>query len=201
MPVWVVLLRTVTGDRPRLVTWIGVAVGLVGMAVLVLPGAHVAPADGATDAQRALWSLLMPLGTMCWALGSFLQPRIATPRDPLVLTTYEMVVGGSLLLTVGLLRGERLTQMTDATARSWTGWVYLVTVGSLFAYTTFVWLVDHAPLSLIATYAYVNPVVAVLLGWWIKSEPITAGVLLGGSIIVIGVALVVSGERLGRSPR
>jgi len=201
MPVWVVLLRTVTGDRPRLVTWIGVAVGLVGMAVLVLPGAHVAPADGATDAQRALWSLLMPLGTMCWALGSFLQPRIATPRDPLVLTTYEMVVGGSLLLTVGLLRGERLTQMTDATARSWTGWVYLVTVGSLFAYTTFVWLVDHAPLSLIATYAYVNPVVAVLLGWWIKSEPITVGVLLGGSIIVIGVALVVSGERLGRSPR
>jgi len=196
MPVWVVLLRRATGDHPARVTWIGVAVGLVGMAVLVLPGAHVAPANGATEAQRALWSLLMPIGTMAWAYGSFLQPRIRTPRDPLVLTAYEMLVGGSLLCVVGLLRGERLSEMTDATARSWIGWGYLVVIGSLFAYTTFVWLVGHAPLSLIATYAYVNPVVAVLLGAWIKAEPITLGVMVGGSIIVAGVALVVSGERL-----
>jgi drug/metabolite transporter (DMT)-like permease len=199
MPVWVVLLRTATGDRPRLVTWLGVGVGLVGMAVLVLPGAHVAPADGATDAQRALWSLLLPFGTVCWAVGSFLQPRIRTPRDPLVLTAYEMLVGGSLLTLGGLLSGERATAMLEASARSWLGWTYLVTVGSLLAYVTYVWLVGHAPLSLIATYAYVNPVVAVLLGWLILGEPVTGGVVLGGSIIVAGVALVVSGERLGRS--
>lgn len=201
MPVWVVLLRTATGDRPRLVTWLGVAVGLAGMAVLVLPGAHVAPAAGATDGQRALWSLLLPLGTICWAVGSFQQPRIRTPRDPLVLTAYEMLSGGAILTAVGVLRGEQLVQMTDASPRSWAGWLYLVTIGSLLAYVAYVWVVGHAPLSLVSTYAYVNPVVAVLLGWLILGEPITLGVVLGGSIIVGGVALVVSGERLGRSRR
>ena len=108
MPVWVVLLRTFTGDRPRLVTWLGVAIGFAGMVVLVHPGADVATVNGASDAQRALWSMLMPLGTLCWAVGSFLQPRITTPRDPLVLTTYEMLTGGTVLALVGLLRGEDL---------------------------------------------------------------------------------------------
>lgn len=201
MPVWVVLLRTVTGDRPRLVTWLGVAVGFVGMVVLVHPGADVVPVNGATDAQRALWSMLMPLGTLCWAVGSFLQPRITTPRDPLVLTTYEMLTGAVALTGMGLLRGERFSQLLDADRSSWLAWGYLVTAGSLFAYLAYVWLVDHAPLSLISTYAYVNPVVAVLLGWLILGEALSSAVLLGGAIIVSGVVLVVSGERLGRSHR
>lgn len=200
MPVWVVLIRTVTGDRPRLVTWLGVGIGFAGMVVLVHPGADVAAVNGATDAQRALWSMLMPLGTLCWAIGSFLQPRITTPRDPLVLTTYEMLTGGSVLALVGLLRGEDLSRFASADTSSWVAWGYLVTVGSLFAYLAFVWLVDHAPLSLVATYAYVNPVVAVLLGWLILREPLSSAVLLGGAIIVSGVVLVVSGERVGRGP-
>ncbi|HET7902729.1 MAG TPA: EamA family transporter [Candidatus Nanopelagicales bacterium] len=200
MPVWVVLLRTVTGDRPRLVTWLGVAVGFAGMVVLVHPGADVATVNGASDAQRALWSMLMPIGTLCWAVGSFLQPRIRTPRDPLVLTTYEMLTGGTVLALVGLLRGEKVSQLADADAASWAAWAYLVTAGSLIAYLAFVWLVDHAPLSLISTYAYVNPVVAVLLGWLILGEPLSGGVLFGGAIIVSGVVLVVSGERLSRQP-
>ena len=91
--------------------------------------------------------------------------------------------------------------MADATARSWWGWAYLVVVGSLFAYTAFVWVVGHAPLSLVATYAYVNPVVAVLLGWWILGEPLTVGLLVGGAIVVVGVMLVVSAERLARRKR
>jgi drug/metabolite transporter (DMT)-like permease len=74
-----------------------------------------------------------------------------------------------------------------------------VTIGSLLAYTAYVWVVERAPLSLVTTYAYVNPVVAVLLGFLILGEPLTAGVLLGGAIVVTGVALVVSGERLGRA--
>ncbi|MFN8158724.1 MAG: EamA family transporter [Candidatus Nanopelagicales bacterium] len=201
MPVWVVLLRTISGDRPRLVTWLGVAIGFAGMVVLVHPGADVAAVNGATDGQRALWSMLMPIGTLCWAIGSFLQPRITTPRDPLVLTTYEMLTGGTVLALVGLLRGEDLSKFATATTSSWVAWGYLVTVGSLFAYLAFVWLIGHAPLSLVATYAYVNPVVAVLLGWLILREPLSSAVLLGGAIIVSGVVLVVSGERVGRGPR
>ena len=137
----------------------------MGVAVLVLPGDHVDSVGGATPGQRALWSLLIMLGSACWAIGSFLQPRIRTPRDQLVLTTYEMLTGGAALCLVGLARGERLTDFAEATARSWVGWVYLVTFGSLVGYTAFVWLLSHAPLSLVTTYAYVNPVVAVALGF------------------------------------
>jgi drug/metabolite transporter (DMT)-like permease len=195
VPLWVVLLRAGTGDRPHLVTWLGVAVGLAGVAVLVLPGDHVESVGGASDVQRTVWSLLIMLGSACWAIGSFLQPRITTPRDQLVLTTYEMLTGGVVLCLVGLARGERLGDFADATARSWTGWAYLVTFGSLLGYTAFVWLLSHAPLSLVTTYAYVNPVVAVALGFLVLHEELTAGVLVGGAIVVAGVVLVVSGER------
>jgi drug/metabolite transporter (DMT)-like permease len=195
MPLWVVILRAVTGDRPPLVTWLGVAIGIVGIVVLVAPGTH---GTGADTTQRTIWSLAMLVSTACWAYGSFLQPRITVPRDPLVLSLYEMLTGGVILTAVGLLRGEHLQDMTQATARSWWGWAYLVLVGSLIAYTAFVWVVGHAPLSLVATYAYVNPVVAVLLGWWILGEPLTLGLLVGGAIVVVGVMLVVSAERLAR---
>jgi drug/metabolite transporter (DMT)-like permease len=199
VPLWVVLLRTLTGDRPPLVTWLGVGLGLVGVAVLVLPGDHVASLGGASPTERALWSLAVVGGSACWAFGSFIQPRIAVPRDPLVLTTYEMIVGGLILLARGFLRGEHVGDMAGASARSWLGWGYLVIVGSIVAYTAYVWVLGHAPLSLVTTYAYVNPVVAVALGWCFNAEPLTIGVLLGGAIVVSGVVLVVSGERLGRS--
>jgi len=84
--------------------------------------------------------------------------------------------------------------------QSWAGWLYLVVVGSLFAYSAYVWVVGHAPLSLVATYAYVNPVVAVVIGFLILGEPLTSGLVVGGSVIVAGVVLVVSGERRTRSP-
>ena len=200
MPLWVVLLRSFTGDRPSAFTWGGVVLGFVGLVLLVHPGSQVAHAAGATDAQRVLWSMLMPLGTLCWAVGSFLQPRIRTPRDPLVLSTYEMLTGALALGAVGLLRGERPAQLADASAQSWAGWLYLVVVGSLFAYSAYVWVVGHAPLSLVATYAYVNPVVAVVIGFLILGEPLTSGLVVGGSVIVAGVVLVVSGERRTRSP-
>lgn len=195
MPVWVVLLRTVTGDRPRLATWLGVFLGFAGLVILVHPGADVANVPGATDEQRALWSMLLPLGTMCWAFGSFLQPRIRTPRDPLVLSTYEMFAGSAALGLAGLVSGEDPSGLVEGTSASWWAWVYLVVIGSLLAYSTYVWVVGHAPLSLVSTYAYVNPVVAVLLGFVILREPITGGLLVGGIVILGGVALVVSGER------
>lgn len=197
--VWVVLIRVVTGDHPPLVTWLGVVIGLAGVAVLVLPGDQVQAVGGASTAERTLWSLAIVAGTLSWAVGSWLQPRITIPRDPLVLTTYEMLVGGLVLTALGLARGERFADMLGGTPASYTAWIYLVTIGSLVAYTAYVWVVGHAPLSLVTTYAYVNPVVAVLLGFLILREPLTVGVVLGGVIVVTGVALVVSGERLGRA--
>jgi drug/metabolite transporter (DMT)-like permease len=195
VPLWIVLLRAVTGDRPPWLTWVGVAIGLLGIALLVLPGGH-GDTDAPATGQRTLWSLLMLGSTFCWAFGTFLQPRIPTPRDPLTLTTYEMLTGGVVLTVVGLLRGEHVSDMASASASSWWGWLYLVTFGSLIAFTAFVWVAGHAPVSLVATYAYVNPVVAVLLGWWFRGESLTLGLLVGALVVVIGVALVVSAERL-----
>lgn len=200
VPLWVVLLRVGTGDRPHGVTWAGVIVGLAGVAVLVLPGDQVASLGGATPQQRTLWSLLIMSGSVCWAVGSFLQPRLRTPRDQLVLTTYEMLAGGVVLVLLGLARGERIGDFAEATTRSWIGLAYLITFGSLLAYTAFVWLVSHAPLSLVTTYAYVNPVVAVALGFLVLHEELTLGVVVGGAIIVAGVVLVVSGERRSGPP-
>jgi drug/metabolite transporter (DMT)-like permease len=194
-PLWIVIFRAISGDRPRGMTLVGVFIGLVGVGVLVLPGDHVASIGGATSIQRTLWSLVVVAGTFVWALGSFIQRRLDVPSNPLVLTTYQMWAGGIFLSIFGLARGESFAGFADATLRSWLGWTYLVVFGSLIAFTAFVWLLGHAPLSLISTYAYVNPVVAVLLGWLFKAEPFTSGVIIGGAIIVSGVMLVVSGER------
>lgn len=199
-PLWIVLLRTFFADRPRPITFLGVGIGLVGVALLVLPGSDIAPVGDATVQQRVLWSLAIVIGSASWATGSFLQQRIPTPSDALVMTTYEMVAGGIALILVGSLRGDRLGDFLDATAVSWAGWIYLVLFGSLLAFVAFVWLLDNAPISLVSTYAYVNPVVAVALGTLILGEPLTSGVLLGGAVIIGGVMLVVSGERLGRAP-
>ena len=197
VPLWAVLLRVVTGDRPAALTWLGVVVGLVGTAVLVAPGS-TAGVGGASSTQTTLWSGLIVLGTMAWALGSFLAPRLPTPGNPFVLSAYEMLLGGGVLVVLGTVRGERLTSDTLAgvTPASWWAFGYLVVVGSLFAFTAYVWVLDHAPLSLVMTYAYVNPVVAVALGALVLDEPVTAGVLVGGAIVVVGVLLVVSAERL-----
>jgi drug/metabolite transporter (DMT)-like permease len=200
-PLWIVIMRRATGDHPKLITWLGVIVGLSGVAVLVMPGDHVAALGGATATQRALWSLAIVCGSFCWSVGSFIQPKISTPRNPLVLAMYEMFAGAIVLALVGTFRGERIADFANASTRSWLALSYLVTFGSLLAFTVFVWLVTHAPLSLISTYAYVNPVVAVALGWWIKSEPITGGLIVGGAIVVGGVVLVVSGEWPARMHR
>lgn len=192
VPMWVVLLRLTVRDRPRPVTWLGVGVGLAGLAVLLRPGSG-------TDSPLG-WSLLIMLGSAAWAVGSFLQPRLVTPSDPLVLTCYEMCAGGLALVLVGLAIGERL-DLGTLTTSSWIAWAYLVLIGSLVGYVAYVWVLGNAPLSLVSTYAYVNPVVAVALGVLLHGERVTAAMALGGAIVVLGVVLVVTGERPGRAVR
>jgi hypothetical protein len=134
-------------------------------------------------------------------LGSFLSPRLPLPADPFVATGWQMLLGGTIMILTGLAAGEagRL-DVAAVPARGWLAIGYLVTVGSLVAFTAYVWLLGHAPLSLVSTYAYVNPVVAVLLGWAILGEQITPVIAAGGLVIVAGVALVVRGERGPRAP-
>ncbi|WP_228987069.1 MULTISPECIES: EamA family transporter [unclassified Micromonospora] len=173
VPLLVVLLRTLGGDRPRVWTFAGVTLGFLGLVLLVLPTGG--------------------------SVGSYLAGRLRMPTDPFVATVYEMVAGAVALTVLAAARGElRDLDLGQVTGRSWLALAYLMVAGSLVAFTAYVWLLHHAPISLVSTYAYVNPVVAVALGALLVAEPITAQVLLGGAVIVAGVALVVSMERPGR---
>jgi drug/metabolite transporter (DMT)-like permease len=190
VPWCMVLLRTLSGDRPRAATWIGVLVGFAGLAVLVLP-------SGGAGEASPLGVALVLIAATAWSVGSWLQPRLTVPDNAFVATAYGMAAGGVISIVWGLLAGEASAfSIGEIGAASIAAWAYLVVVGSVVAFSAYVWLLHSAPLSLVSTYAYVNPVVAVFLGWAILSEPITATVLAGGAIIVVGVAVVVSAERL-----
>ncbi|EEP72498.1 integral membrane protein [Micromonospora sp. ATCC 39149] len=192
VPLLVVLLRTVSGDRPRLWTFAGVTLGFLGLILLVLP-------TGGSGAVPLAGALTVVAGATCWSAGSFLAGRLRMPTDPFVATVYEMVAGAVALAVLAAARGElRDFDPGQVTGRSWLALAYLMVAGSLVAFTAYVWLLHHAPISLVSTYAYVNPVVAVALGALLAAEPITAQVLIGGAVIIAGVALVVSTERLGR---
>lgn len=189
VPLWVVVLRALTGDRPRSRTVIGVLIGFVGLTILIVPSG-----DAGTTTVGGI--LLIIGASLSWSIGSLLAGRVAVPANPFVTTFYEMLAGGSVLVLIGLVAGE--TKDVDFGAisgRSWLALAYLVLMGSVVAFSAYVWLLHHAPISLVATYAYVNPVIAVLLGALILNEPITAAVVAGGAVIVLGVVLVVSKER------
>ncbi|WP_329482891.1 EamA family transporter [Kribbella sp. NBC_01484] len=188
IPLWLMLLRVGGGERPRALTWVGVLIGFGGAALLALSG-------GNTSAKPLSVAILV-VGTICWAIGSRFAPRLGLPRDPLVTALYEMVFGGTAMLLIGVLRGEpgRL-HLGRIDGSGWFALAYLVVFGSLLAYSAYSYLLANAPISLIGTYAYVNPAVAVLLGWLILDEHITWQILLGGAVIIIGVALVVTAER------
>lgn len=195
-PLWIVLLRRALGVRPRPLSLIGVGVGLVGVVLVVAPGGFSA---GGTGGSTTLGIVLILAASLSWAVGSVASPRLPLPRDPLVSTTAEMLIGGALMVAVGVLLGEAGDlDLGDVSAASWIGFAYLVLVGSLVGYSAYVWLLATAPLPLVSTYAYVNPVVAVVLGALLLSEPVTGAVVLGGAVVVAGVAMVVSAERRPR---
>jgi drug/metabolite transporter (DMT)-like permease len=191
-PLMIVVFRAVSGDRPRSLSVFGVLLGFAGLAYLVLAG------RGSGGDLPLGPALLILFAATCWGLGSFVQPRLVLPEDVFVTAVYEMVCGGLIMVSVGLLSGERFT--ADYGPRTWLALGYLVVFGSMLAFTAYVWLLSNAPISLVATYAYVNPVVAVFLGWLVLGESVTVPILLGGGVVVAAVAIVITAERPRRKP-
>lgn len=188
VPMWLVVLRAGSGDRPSPRTLGGVLIGLAGLAVLTSPG---------IGGEVRLAGVLLVLGaSVLWSLGSFAASKLPLPGDPFTGSAYQMLAGGAAGIVVGLCRGEHhgLHPASYSTA-SWLALGYLVLCGSLVGFTAYVWLLQAAPLSLVATYAYVNPVVAVALGWLILDEALTWPIVLGGAIVVAAVCMIVSTER------
>jgi len=184
LALWIALLdRVVFGQRLARRAVIGLLLGLAGLALLLGPEEH-----GGVD---PLGALVCMLASLSWASGSLYARSAPLPRHPLVATGMEMVAGGALLGIAGAATGElgalRLATVSTASVLA-VG--YLIVFGSLLAFSAYVWLLRAAPVSLVATYAYVNPIVAVLLGWVLLDEPVTARMLVAGVVIVVAVGLI-----------
>lgn len=198
LPIWIAIFRFISGERPSIRTWLGLIIGLVGVALLLKPGS-VQSVSGEGSSTVIFYMFMVLIGNIGWALGTFLAPRFPLPKNALVFTAYELLAGGVSLTLAGFIKGERLGDFLDGSNWSWLWFAYLVTFGSIIAYTAYLWLVQNAPVSLTATYAYVNPVIAVALGAIFLDEVITMSYAIGGLIIVLGVLVVVSAESKKRA--
>jgi drug/metabolite transporter (DMT)-like permease len=186
VPLWIVVFRRIAGDRIDLALAAGVLAGFAGVAVLVIP-------RGASG-EIAPVGLAMALGaTFSWALGTFASPRLRMPRDPLASTALQMLAGGLVLIVVAVAAGESASaDPSRFSTASLVAMAYLVVFGSLVAFSAYTWLLQHAPVSVVATYAYVNPIVAVVLGAIVLSEAVTPSMLVGAAVILAAVAFIVS---------
>jgi drug/metabolite transporter (DMT)-like permease len=195
MPMWLAIFsRIFLGERLPVLATAGIAVGLAGIGLLMWPVDGV----GALDPAGTAALIVSP---MAWSLGSIYSSRRAVlPAPALFATGLQMVAGGIILLVVAVLTGE-LGAFDPATvsASSWIGVFYLFAIGSLVGYTTYAWLLTVAPLPRIATYAYVNPVVAVILGWLILGEPLSIRTGIAAFVIIVAVVMIVTAR--GRAAR
>jgi drug/metabolite transporter (DMT)-like permease len=186
IPLWVAVIdRAVLGRRLSRRAVVGLVIGFFGVAILVDP-----TGGGAIDRVAALVALF---SAACWAAGSIYSRGAPLPSSPLVSAGVASLAGAVLLAVFGAARGE-VGQLDpgSVSGASLFGVAYLVVVGSLIGLSSYVWLLRVAPISLVATYAYVNPVIAVLLGWAVLGETFDERILLAGATIVAAVALIVS---------
>lgn len=194
VPLWIVLLRLGLGDRVRGDVIAGVLVGIVGVAVLVVP-------SGMTGALDAAGTLTLLGATLSWATGTVLSPRLRMPRNALTSTALQMLTAGVVLAIVAAPLGEYASfRAEQASQASLVALAYLILFGSLAGFSAYTWLLQHAPVSLVATYAYVNPVIAVLLGTLFLREPVTPTMVGGAALILAAVAFIASRSAMRSSP-
>lgn len=175
------------GDRPSVLTMIGLVMGFVGLYMLVLQG-DKSDASTGFDLMRVL---AIFCACACWTVGSLYTRYSAQPTDPFSGASMQMLCGGVWLLLAGTLLGEWSQWEWNSVSRASIGaWLYLVVAGSLIAYTTYLWAMKHCSPTLVSTYAYVNPIVAVFLGWWLLNEEISWHTIAAAACIVAGVAVV-----------
>ena len=190
VPVWTVVIEWLMGnrERPRGRTVIGLLVGLAGVALLVAPGETA----GGTRVDP-LAALVLMGGSISWSIGSVYSHRAGLPRSPLLATAMEMLCGGAGLLVAAVVSGESgAFHPALVSGRSVLAVLYLIIFGSLIGFSAFVWLLRVSTPARVSTYAYVNPAVAVLLGWALAGEALSGRTLLAAAVIVAGVVLITS---------
>jgi len=188
VPLWMVLLDWIRpgGSRPRWPVVAGVILGLIGLGVLV--GRDAVTGQGGVD---ALGAGVLVTASMSWAIGSVYNRHGARPDSAAMSTALQMLGGSVALLALGAALGEtRGLDVSSISLASWIGWVYLITFGALVGFTAYVYLLRNVSPAKASTYAYVNPIVAVILGWAVAGERVTSRTVLAAAIILGGVALI-----------
>jgi drug/metabolite transporter (DMT)-like permease len=187
VPVWMVLLNWLwrKAERPHARTIMGLALGFAGSFLLVGPDSL-----GGGDPVHPLGAAAVMLGCVCWATGSIYSKGAPLPA-PLLATGMQMLAGGGLLIAAGLVTGE-VARFDPAgiSLRSLLGFAYLIVFGAIIGFTAYSWLLREVHPARVATYAYVNPVVAVILGCAFAGEPFTARMAVAALVIISGVLLV-----------
>lgn len=193
IPVWMILLQ-IRRERPRRRTIAGIMLGLSGVALLVVPRA------GAAAAVDPLGGAMLLLAALSWAIGSLASRSAELPAGSVLATSLQLLAGGVLAALVGGLAGE-LGELAAAavSARSLLAFAYLTTFGTLVTFSAYTWLLERCEPAVVGSYAFVNPVVALAMGWAVGGETLSAGALAAAAVIVAGVYLVVT-SGAGRRP-
>ena len=163
--------------------WLGIAIGFLGVAALSLD-------DNLQTNPIGAIAILIAAGS--WAFGSIFSRRVSLPSGAMGFAT-EMLTGGGFILLLGLIRGERIS--AAPTTQAWAAWVYLVFIGSLLAFSAYMYLLDRVRPAVATSYAYVNPMVAVVLGSLLADEHITPFGLVGMAVILFSVGIITLGRR------
>ncbi len=190
-PLWFLVIDTwiMRGDHLSRRGIAGLILGIGGIVVLLWPKLHATTALG----QKELWASLALLGgSLAWAVGSVLSKRWSTSADAFVGSGWQMTFAGIVNFGVAAVFGDYGHAVW--TIRGLSAIVYLIIFGSWVGFSAYIWLLKNVPMPKVATYAYVNPIVAVLLGWLILHERVDAYILAGSAIIIAGVALVTSAK-------
>lgn len=192
-PLWLVLLDNImhrTHARPSRSVWLGIAMGIAGVVVLKFGD------FGGSSVVSTIGVAVMLVATLGWALGSVWSKRPGGAHSPVVATAMQMLAGGAVLMCASvpkeLVAHDEWTLLASnpPTTETWLQWAYLVIFGSLCGFTAYIWLLRHQPAARVATYAYVNPLVAIALGWLLIGEPIGLRTVYAAALMLGGVAVI-----------
>ena len=192
LPVWMILMDYwfFAKSKPNWLTFVGLTVGLIGLIVLINPFGKL------NSNEIVIWpTILVLIGSLSWAYGSLLSPYLPLPPQ-LQSTAIQMITGGILAgIASFIFEPNALRQIPKMTTQTYMALGYLIFIGSLIGYSSYTWLVKNAPPSLLATYAYVNPVVAMILGWLFVGEKLSLKTIIASFIVLFGVILITFGRR------
>ncbi len=198
VPIWMVLIESLRpgGEKAKLRAIIGLVLGFAGVALMIGPGELSAE----IRQLHPLGLIALPIAALLWSLGSVYAKSADLPKSSLMTTSAEMLIGSAGLFLFGAMQGEwAIFSLADTLPASWIGLVYLAIVGSLGGFVAYAYLLQNAPISLVSTYAYVNPVIALLLGAAIAQESLDGRTILAAVVILGAVILITTGK--GKSKR